>query len=668
MSSVFVAAVALGALAALMSVIGTQRVRGTSVAICLGLASCLSLIVSLHVMATGRSVTFVTRFVIPVTGARVHLDPFGALFVAVTSVVAIAVSVYVPGYAKHHPISRTFGAALAVFVTAMIVVPAAWNVLTFLYCWELMAISSLVLVLTGYRGSASVRNAGVWYAVLTQVGAAAISFALIVASTSTHSQNFSSIAAHSALLGPGIRTTIFLVALAGFASKAGAVPLHVWLPKAHGEAPSLVSALMSAAMVNLGVYGIIRVGDTLLHGGPAWWWIVVIVLGALSAIYGAIHAATSSDLKRLLAYSTSDNLGLVLIAVGTSGLLEASGHHDLATFALLAGLVHVCAHAAFKGTLFLSAGSVQYATGTRDLDQLGGLAKGMPVTTLLFGVGAAAAMALPPLAGFVSEWLLLQGLLHGLATSSGATLVLMPLGVGALALTGGLTAAAFVKAFGVGFLGVARSPVAAQATEPPRLMSLGAAALAVCCVVLGVAPALVVSAVGRAMWSLNAYGPADVTRRGVSIATKGLTAAFDPTVVAVALLVVFTLVWGVRRVVSADVEVRRARPWGCGRTVQTSRMSYTATSFAEPLQRIFDDVVQPSQDLDVSHREESRYFVDSVRFASRSGDAFDRLLYEPVIRAVRAAANRARRIQNGSIHRYLAYSLVALIVVLLVAR
>ena len=154
----------------------------------------------------------------------------------------------------------------------------------------------------------------------------------------------------------------------------------------------------------------------------------------------------------------------------------------------------------------------------------------------------------------------------------------------------------------------------------------------------------------------------------MSIATKGLTAAFDPTVVAVALLVVFTLVWGVRRVVSADVEVRRARPWGCGRTVQTSRMSYTATSFAEPLQRIFDDVVQPSQDLDVSHREESRYFVDSVRFASRSGDAFDRLLYEPVIRAVRAAANRARRIQNGSIHRYLAYSLVALIVVLLVAR
>ena len=204
-----------------------------------------------------------------------------------------------------------------------------------------------------------------------------------------------------------------MLALVGFGSKAGAVPFHVWLPKAHPEAPSPVSALMSGAMVALGVYGIVLVGDDLLGGGPVWWWLVVLALGGASALFGSLHAASSTDLKRLLAYSTTDNIGLALLAVGASGLFDATRHPLLAALGLVAALVLLFNHAAFKGALFLSAGSVQVATGSRDLDRLGGLLRRMPQTGALFLVAAAAISALPPLNGFIGEWLLFQSLLHG---------------------------------------------------------------------------------------------------------------------------------------------------------------------------------------------------------------------------------------------------------------
>src|SRR5665647_1312837 len=279
--------------------------------------------------------------------------------------------------------------------------------------------------------------------------------------------------------------TAFVLAVLGFGSKAGAVPLHVWLPKAHPEAPSPVSALMSGAMVNLGIYGIVLVGDRLLGGGPVWWWLLVMALGVVSALFGTLHAATSTDLKRLLAYSTADNMGLVLIGVGASGMFAASGHRAIASIAMVAALLLTVNHAAFKGSLFLSAGSVQVATGTRDLDQLGGLMRRMPITGAIFMVGALSIAALPPFNGFVGEWLLFQSLLHGLPTSSTAVAIAIPLGVAALALTGGLTAAAFVKAIGVGFLGRPRSEEAAAAHEVPRTMQMGAGMLAGLCVVLG---------------------------------------------------------------------------------------------------------------------------------------------------------------------------------------
>ena len=658
----------VGVAGALAGGLSVARARALVVALFTMAASLCALVVAVGVIHSGRSVEFTTSVVVPVTGVQLRLDPFGALFVAITAVVAIAVSLFSIGYARHHSLTRTAAVATPLFVTSMLLVPAAWSVVTFMFCWETMALTSLVLVLTDYRRGTSVRSAGLWYAVLTQIGATAIGFGLVLLAVKSGGQGFDTIIHHSSRLSPWLRGTVFVAVLAGFASKAGVVPLHVWLPKAHAEAPSAVSALMSAAMVNLGVYGIVRVGDTLLGGGPSWWWITVVVLGVASAIYGSIHAATSTDLKRRLAYSTADNIGLVMIAVGTAGLLDAAGHRSFAALALFAGMFHLVSHAVFKGTLFLSAGSVQYATGTRDLDELGGLFTRMPIASSIFAVGAVAIAALPPLCGFVSEWLLLQSLLHGLSASAAVTVVLMPLCVAALALTGGLTAAAFVKAFGVGFLGIPRSERANGAVEPPAMMSVGSGMLATMCVLFGVAPLVLVGFLNQVVRDVQSSIGSTLNARGEALGIATARDVFDPTLIALALVVSLALVAGVRSWASRGHDVRRTLAWGCGRVVQTARMTYTATSFAEPLQRVFDDVLQPSEDLDVSHRGESRYFVESVRFGTRGGDAFERYLYQPVFTAVRALANKARLLQNGSIHRYLAYGLAALIVILVVAR
>ena len=358
-----------------------------------------------------------TTALLPLSGLSMVLDRFGALFVAVSAVVGICAMVFRLGYHGHGLSSRTASCVLPLFVTTLLLVPAASNVTTFLFLWELMAVTSLLLVLVDHRRRSEVASAGQWYAVMTQFGAAALLVGLVLLATHTGSQSFAAIAARSAHLPAWVRGSAFVLAVVGFGSKAGMVPLHVWLPRAHPEAPGPVSALMSAAMVNLGIYGIVRVGDGLLGGGPAWWWLLVMALGALSALFGSLHSATSSDLKRLLAYSTTDNVGLMLLGVGASGLFASTGHRALALVALVAALLHVVFHAVFKGSLFLSASSLQQATGTRDLDRMGGLLRRMPVTGTLFLVGGLAMAALPVLCGFVSEWLLLQAMLHGLPST-----------------------------------------------------------------------------------------------------------------------------------------------------------------------------------------------------------------------------------------------------------
>jgi formate hydrogenlyase subunit 3/multisubunit Na+/H+ antiporter MnhD subunit len=606
--------------------------------------------------------------VLPLAGIRLALDPLGGLFVAVTGGVAVVAGVYGIGYTRHGLSGRAVQGLVPAFVAAMLLVPAAGGVATFLVCWELMAVTSLLLVLAEHRRRREVSEAGLWYGVMTHLGFVAILIGLLVFAARAGGDAFAALRA--ARLSPAVASVVFVATLVGFAGKAGIVPLHAWLPRAHPEAPSHVSALMSAGMVNLGVYGIIRVGMDLLGGGARWWWPLVLVLGAVSAVYGILQAVISSDLKRLLGYSTTENMGLVLVGVGAAGMFATDGHRMLAALALAAGLLHVVNHAAFKTLLFTAAGSVVHATGTRDLDALGGLRSAMPVTTGLFGLGALAASALPPGAAFVSEWLLLQSLVHGLPPSGTSTAILLPVAVAAIALTAGLAVATFVKAFGVGFLAKPRGDKAANATESPRTMLAGMGIAAGVCVLLAVAPAVVLPGVGAVAAAVT--GSTDPVVRGtITLRLSTVAGSLSPLLLTLALLVAVVVVVGAVRAAGARHARRVARLWDCGGGPLTARMEYTATSFAEPLQRVFDNVLEPEHDVDVTHARESAYLVEAVEYRRRVPDRIERRLYQPLITLVTGWGRAGRLLAPGSVHRYLGYgfyTVTAVLILLAVTR
>jgi hypothetical protein len=589
---------------------------------------------------------------------------------ALTGAVAIPVGVYAIGYAHH--LGRVPIAVLPIFVAAMLLVPAAGSVTTFLLAWELMAIASLVLVLAEHTRP-EVRSAGLFYAVMTQLGFVAILIGLMVLSAAGGANGFADLTA----VPEGARTAVFLLTVAGFGSKAGLVPLHAWLPRAHPEAPSPVSALMSAAMVNLGVYGIIRFDLELLGPGPRWWGMLLLAVGAVSALYGVLQASVATDLKRLLAYSTTENMGLITLALGAATVFAdsppqaggAPSAHAPATIAMAAALLHLIGHAAFKCLGFLAAGSVLAATGLRDLDRLGGLARRMPASTVLFGVAALGASGLPLGAGFVSEWLLVQSLIHAAPGHDTLVALTAPLAVGAVALTTGLGVAAMVKAFGIGFLARPRSEPAAGAREAPGSMVAGMMAAAAACVLLAVVPVLVAPVLRAVLEALPASKAVAFTDFGAVIRLPGLSGSIAPGLIAAALLLAVLVAVGLTTLRSR----RRPEPanlplWACGAEDLTARMQYTATSFAEPLQRVFDDVLRPDTDVEVNHVAESRYMADSVTYRSRIGDAIEDRLYPPVLRAVAAAAALLRRAHTGSVHLYLLYGALGVLAVMVVAR
>lgn len=618
----------------------------------------------------GQSFTLALSGLLPLSGVSLAADPLGGMFLAVTGGVAVAAGIYAVGYARHGGDSRLVSVVLPLFVVAMLAVPVAASVGTLLLCWELMALTSLLLVLTEHRRRAEVAEAGRWYAVMTHLGLVAILIGLMIFAGQADSDSFDALRAAAGHLSPATAGLVFALVLVGFGSKAGILPLHAWLPRAHPEAPSHVSALMSAAMVNLGVYGIVRVGFDLLGGGNRWWWLLVLLLGAASAVYGILQAAMSTDLKRLLGYSTTENMGLVLVGVGAAGLFAASGDRVLAGLALAAALLHVINHAGFKTLLFLAAGSVLHATGTRDLDALGGLRGRMPVTTAAFGWGGLAASALPPGTAFVSEWLLVQALIHGLPSAGVATAIVLPVAVAAVALTAGLAVATFVKAFGVGFLAKPRSKAAAGASESPMAMKIGMGLTGAACAVLALAPAVVLSGIGRVASTIaGASGPA--VTGAVTLRLSGIAGSLSPLLLTLALLAAMVVAVGVVRAVAARRVRRAARLWDCGGGPLSARMEYTATSFAEPLQRVFDNVVAPETDVDVTHHEESRYLVAAVEYRRRVPDRIERRLYQPVLAVIDAWGQVGRRLATGSVHRYLGYgfyTVTALLIVLAATR
>jgi formate hydrogenlyase subunit 3/multisubunit Na+/H+ antiporter MnhD subunit len=649
-------ALGLGLTSAAAALAVPRRVRPLVVG--LGTATCgLAAVVSGVAGLSGRCWAVFWPQLLPLTGVRLAVDPLSGVFIALTGVVAVCAAVFGIGYtAGRQDLSgRVPQAAFPLFVVSLLLVPAAAGVGTLLVAWELMAACSLLLVLTEHRSRPQVAAAARWYAVMTHLSLVAVLLGLLGFAAAAGGDSFAMLrAAH--LSGPA-QGAVFTTTLVGFAAKSGVVPLHVWLPRAHPEAPAHVSALMSAAMVTVGVYGIVRVGLDLLGGGPPWWWLTVLALGAVSALYGVLQACVATDLKRLLACSTTENMGLVLIGVGAAGFFRAEASPQLAGLALTAAFLHLSAHAAFKTLLFTAAGSVAHATGTRDLDALGGLRTSMPVTTVGFAIGALGACALPLGAGFPGEWLLLQSLVHALPVGGTATAVVIPVAVAVIALTAGLSVAAFVKAFGVGFLARPRSPGAAAAHEVGPVSRVGLGLAAAACLVPALWPGLIT---GRLTGAVNAAGitGGPALRSGMMLRLRAVSGSSTPLLLALAVVAAsLTVAVAVRATLRGRAR-RPARLWDCGAGAPNTRMQYTATAFAEPLQRVFEDVLRPDQDLEVTPHAESAYYLQRLAYRQRVADRVEDRVYVPLLRALSWSGEVARPLADGRVHRYLTYGFV----------
>ncbi len=428
---------------------------------------------------------------IPFVRLSLHPDALGCFFGMIVSLLAAALSVYSLGYARGYYGRRNVGMLAAWFNLLLLChhagLPGGSACSVFLIVWEIMALSAFALVSFEHEHEEA-RDGAVLFFVMSHIGTAALILGFLLLFQASGSYAFSSFHGLGDKLPAGQRNAVFLLFLFGFGVKAGLVPLHIWLPAAHPVAPSNVSALMSGVLIKTGVYGLARVGFDFLGAPPYWWGVLVLGLGTVSAVLGVLFALMEHDLKRLLAYHSIENVGIILMGLGAALMLQHSGHSVLASLALIAGLYHTLNHACFKALLFLGAGAVLHATGTRNLEDLGGLAKRMRWTGVFFLVGAVAISALPPLNGFVSEWLTYQALLQGYGSTSDLIRLMFPFSGAMLALTGALAAACFVKAFGIAFLGQPRSEHARQAKEAPLPMLLGQGLLTAACVFLGLFP------------------------------------------------------------------------------------------------------------------------------------------------------------------------------------
>jgi formate hydrogenlyase subunit 3/multisubunit Na+/H+ antiporter MnhD subunit len=518
-----------------------------------------------------------------------RLDGLGAVFLAPISLLAAAGSVYGLGYHRQAALgARAIRLQLyyGLAVGGMALLVAASNAIVFLVGWEVMALANFLLVLTDdERGE--VQRAAFLYLASTHVGTLALFALFALLGQAAGSFDFAAWQGLSA--GGALGARGFVLALLGFGMKAGLVPVHFWLPPAHAAAPSHVSALMSGVVVKTGVYGLLRVTG-LLDGVPASWGIALLALGGISAVLGVAFALAQHDLKRLLAYHTVENVGIITLGAGLALLGRARGEPALVLLGFSGAALHVVNHALFKGLLFLGAGAVQHATGTREIDHLGGLARPMRGTALLFVVGAAAIAGLPPLNGFVSEWLVTLGFLRGLGRPAGDILAFVALGAPVLAFVGGLAAACFAKVVGVAFLGNPRTGPAREAHEAPPSMLAPMAVLAAACAAIGLAPSLAIAPLvgAAAAWArldpgalAEAAAEASSGAARVSLVAAGLLAA-------VALAVLLR-----RRLLAAAPRAPATETWGCGFSASSARIQYTGSSFAALLVARFSWAIFP---------------------------------------------------------------------------
>jgi hydrogenase-4 component B len=588
---------------------------------------------------------------LPIGAFSLNLDALSGVFLLPILLIGGLGTVYGLIYwsPAHHPRNGpSLRLVYGLLVAAMAVIVTAADALTFLIAWEIMSLSAFAAISAEDHRHA-VRQAGWLYLVNTHLSMLVLfaMFTLWRAATGSFA-----LQPLSAAVAPVTRAAVFLLALVGFGCKAGMMPLHFWLPDAHANAPSHVSALMSGVVIKMGIYGLVRVGLVLLPEPPLSWGVLVLALGVVSAILGVVFALAQHDLKRLLAYHSVENIGIILMGLGIALIGMYARKPAWAALGLAGCLLHVWNHSLFKSLLFLAAGGVILNAHTRQIDHMGGRAKVMPLTALAFLVGAVAICGLPPLNGFISEWLVYLGLLSPFTGTATSDYAVLALGVPALALVGALALACFVKVFGAVFLGEPRMG-APMGREPGGAMLVPMGLLGAACVVIGVFPGVGLAPLTPAVAEVTGVGRGAVT---AALTPAGALGRWMPVVAAGLVAAVAWSYWRLRQAAAAT-----AGTWDCGYARPTGRMQYTASSFAASILELFNWVLQP-------HRTRVRLtaaFPEAARYSSHVGDVvLDRFL-KPVWSGVKGLLAHRRARQQGIIQLYLSYICLALIVLLL---
>ncbi len=641
--------------------------------------SLLGLGVTIAFLAGGSSVDLFLPWN-PAIGASftIGLDSLSAFFLIAIYAVCALCAVFGHGYLIHARGSRGLGAHWLFYcclAASMALVVLARNAVLFLVSWEIMSLSSWLLV-TFEHEKEEVRSAGITYLVATQIGTAFLLVMFLLLGTAA--SGAATAAGATAAAGPatapgapapldftaflpgsrsgGIATAVFLLALVGFGTKAGIVPLHVWLPEAHPAAPTHVSAVMSGVMIKTGIYGLLRV-LTFLGAPPAWWGWTILVIGSVSGIVGVLFALAQHDIKRLLAYHSVENIGIICTGVGV-GMLGMSYQEPLvAILGFSGGILHVLNHALFKGLLFLGAGAAAEAAGTREIDRLGGLLRRMPLTGGAFLVGSAAICGLPPLNGFVSELLIFVGAFSAVALPAVAPATAGALAIGALALVGGLAAACFTKAFGIVFLGEPRTAAAAGASERGPAMAAPLIVLAAACAGVGILGGAIVSALGPLAAAMAGL-PADSVSGLLAPVGAGL---FRVTLAAGGLAAAVAALTSLREVLQRSrAPSRSVVTWDCGYARPTARMQYTSSSFAQPLIGMFRGLLATRR-----HAPElDKPFPTTASFSTHTPDSFSTTIFLPGLRGAATLFSRLRWLQHGRLQLYVLYIAAALVILL----
>jgi len=656
------ALLALGACAAFLfsghSAVGRRLAHG-----CSALAGAALAASGIGGLSGGTLTVAHIRGALPFTDILLRVTEFSAFFLLVIGIVGLAATIYAAGYVKEYEGRKSvplLQAGMLLFIAAMAGVVMAGNVFTFLLAWEVMSVVSYFLVMYEHERPGT-KRAGFVYAVMTHIGTVFLTIAFFI--LRHYSGSFEFARMEQASLPASAQSLVFVLALIGFGTKAGLVPLHIWLPRAHPAAPSHISALMSGVMLKTAVYGFLLFTLHLLQPGPVWWGVAVLALGANTALFGVLHALGEVDKKRMLAYSSIENMGILFMGIGAALIFLAAGQ-KAAAFALAAVLVHAANHALFKSLLFMGAGAVLKAAHTANMNRLGGLIRRMPWTALFMLAGALAMAAMPPLNGFVGEWLLFQSL-FALGFDGPATLLRLAgaLAVAALALVGALAAFLSVRLFAMTFLALPRSEEAREAREASLSMRIAMGLLAASCVAAGVLPLVFAGAVQNTLERIAGFSGASSMLEVSPLAIAGADSEIAPAAAGLLLLCGLAAAWALARAIGGKTRTVRGETWNCGEPLEP-RMTYTASGFSKPIRVAFQRLLLPSRVLYVDRDPRTPYFARGFTYTGQLPALVENLLYKPAMNLLVAGARLFRGIRNGVVQSYLLYLLATLVLIL----